>query len=65
MAWNDFRTPYRTHIKHMVQYIDFLSEQYCRTGEAFYHEEYVRMTQAVSRVKQWIVDQENSQNTTI
>ena len=65
MAWNDIRAPYQDHIKHMIQYIDFLSEQYCKTGEAFYQEEYERMTQAVSRVKQWIVDQENSQNTTI
>ena len=65
MAWNDTRLPYRHHIKHMVQYIDFLSEQYCRTGEQFYRDEYNRMTQAVRRVKQHILDLEKQQNTTI
>jgi hypothetical protein len=65
MAWNTVRAPYQDHIKHMIQYVDFLSEQYARTGEQFYHEEYCQMTQAVSRVKQWIVEHENRENTTV
>jgi len=65
MAWNSIREPYQEHIRSLTRYADYLSEQHTRTGETFFLEEYQHTVQAIHRVKQWITDQENSQNTTI
>lgn len=61
MAWNSIREPYQPHIRALTQYINHLSEQHVRTGDPFFLEEYHSQIQALQRLKQWIVDQENAQ----
>lgn len=61
MAWNSIRKPLQPHIRALTRYIDYLSEQHVRTGDPFFLREYHHTVEAVQRLKQWIVDQENAQ----